>query len=101
MTKIKQDDRLESVLKGEPALDCMRGHLSQDRNDNKEPAMHTSWARKLQAKTSTKFLRWKRSLVGSRGRHRAQCGSSLSREQGILKRSLPLDSKLIDTHGQT
>ena len=59
MTKITQGDRLESILKGEPAVGCMRGHLSQDPNDNKEPAMQASWARKLQAKTSTKFLRWK------------------------------------------
>lgn len=50
-------DMLESVLKEESTtVDQVRGHLSWDLNHNKEPAMQTSWGRKLQAKTSTEFL---------------------------------------------
>lgn len=41
-----------------------------------------------------------RSLAASRDRYRAQCGSSVSKEQVVLKSSLPLDSKVIDKHSQ-
>lgn len=41
-----------------------------------------------------------RSLAASRDRYRAQCGSRVSKEQGVLKSSLPLDSKVIETHSQ-
>ena len=41
-----------------------------------------------------------RSLAASRDRYRAQCGSSVPKEQGVLKSSLPPDSKVIETHSQ-
>ena len=39
-----------------------------------------------------------RSLAASSDRYRAQCGPSVSKEQVVLKSSLPLDSRVIATH---
>ena len=39
-------------------------------------------------------------MAASRDRYRAQCGSRVSKEQVVLKSSLPPDSRVIDTHSQ-
>ena len=39
-----------------------------------------------------------RSLAASSDIYRAQCGPSVSKEQVVLKSSLPLDSRVIATH---
>lgn len=41
-----------------------------------------------------------RRLAASWDRYRAQCGSSVSKEEVVLKSSLPPDSRVIDTHSQ-
>ena len=39
-------------------------------------------------------------MAASWDRYRAQCGSSVSKEEVVLKSSLPPDSRVIDTHSQ-